>query len=562
MQTPVRQPWNPAGQKGLLSTKQLGHAAFVWRLLIPLLFVSYAADPPLHQDWVGELQIAESKRFVQLKINADHQPITGTIAFPASGRADIPLSDVSADDGRVKFVWADDAAQTSFDGRLSAGLLSGTVSAGKKRGTLQLAPTVTLTAEAEQRVLGYYEMRPGHIVSVLKFPLGLVYSDYTSGRLGVLFPSSEDTFFAGPAFQVALPVAISCRFSTDTVKNLAALHWQDKSGRQIGRKLDQRREEVMFKDGDVVLSGTLVLPSGKGPHSAIVRIQGAGPQTRRNAFDGWFAYHGIAYLSFDKRGTGKSTGDWRDAGISDLADDVVAALRMLRQRNDIDPDQIGIEGDSEGAWIAPVVAARDPRLRFIVLWGGPAMDYVAELMNEVEEGVKARGLSGDDLRRALEFKRKALQMLADGAGLSDEAWASFQTFVAPYRNEPWFSYVSEPKDRGWPQKKLYLMAQVKSSDFWRQVKIPVLALYGGKDLNVPSAKNVAALTQELTSAGNKDFTIKLFPHANHDGLETTDSMLDGEQARYLHRIAPGLVSTQMKWVLSHVAKVQSGEKPL
>jgi hypothetical protein len=43
--------------------------------------------------------------------------------------------------------------------------------------------------------------------------------------------------------------------------------------------------------------------------------------------------------------------------------------------------------------------------------------------------------------------------LADGAGLSDEAWASFQTFVAPYRNEPWFSYVSEPKERGWPQKE-------------------------------------------------------------------------------------------------------------
>lgn len=534
----------------------------MWRLLIPLLLVSSVADPPLNQDWVGELQVGESKRFVQLKINADRQPIAGTIAFPASGRADIPLSDVSADESHVKFVWTDDAAQTSFDGRLSAGLLSGTVSAGNKHGTLQLAPTVALTAETEQRVLGYYEMRPGHVVSVLKFPLGLVYTDYISGRLGVLFPSSEDTFFAGPAFQVPLPVTIRCHLSNDPVTKLTALHWQDNSGRQIGRKLDQRREEVTFKDGDVVLSGMLVLPSGKGPHPAIVRIQGAGPQTRRNAFDGWFAYHGIAYLSFDKRGTGKSTGDWRDAGISDLADDVVAALHMLRQRNDIDPDQIGIEGDSEGAWIAPVVAARDPRLKFIVLWGGPAMDYIPEIMNEVEEGVKARGLSGDDLQKALEFKRKALQMLADGAGLTDEAWASFQTFVAPYRNEPWFSHVSEPKERGWPQKKLYLMAQVKSSDFWRQVKIPVLALYGDQDLNVPAAKNVTALTQELTSAGNKDFIIKVFPDANHDGLETTDSMLDGEQARYLKRIVPGLVSTQMTWVLSHVAKVQSVERPL
>lgn len=128
-------------------------------------------------------------------------------------------------------------------------------------------------------------------------------------------------------------------------------------------------------------------------------------------------------------------------------------------------------------------------------------------------------------------------MLADGGGLSDDVWANFQAFVGPYRHEGWFSYVGEPEQRGWPQKKLYLMAQVKSSNLWRQVRIPVLALYGGKDLNVPAQKNVTALTQELTDAGNRDFTIKVFPDANHDGLETIDPMLDGEQVRYLKRLS-------------------------
>jgi hypothetical protein len=173
-------------------------------------------------------------------------------------------------------------------------------------------------------------------------------------------------------------------------------------------------------------------------------------------------------------------------------------------------------------------------------------------MNEVEENVKARGLSGDELKKALEFKGQALGMLAAGAGLSDDAWAKFQAFVGPYRNEKWFSYVSEPKERGWPQKKLYLMAQIKSSDLWRQVNVPVLALYGGKDLNVPAARSVAALTQELTEARNRDFTIKVFPDANHDGFEVTDPILDGEQIRYIKRIVPGLINTQITWVLAHV----------
>ena len=517
-------------------------------LCSPFLF---ASDQPLSQDWVGELQIGGSKRFVQLKMTGDHGSMTGKIAFPASGQADTPLSDVTVNQGHMRFAWKDDVGQAWFDGGLADGLLSGTVRAGDKQGTLQLAPTTTLPAEAQQRLLGYYEMRPGEILSVTSFPMGLVYVDYSTGRVGVLFPSSRDAFFAGPAFQVAVPMAIRCRISGDPVANPTKLDWQGPSGERIGRKLDLRREEVTFQDGNVALSGTLVLPSGKGPHPAIVRIQGSGPQTRRNVVDGWYAYHGIAYLSFDKRGVGKSTGDWREAGISELADDVVAAAHYLRQRKDIDPDQIGIEADSEGGWIAPVVAARDPKIKFIVLMAGPAMDYVAELMNEVEERVKARGLSGEDLLQALAFKQKALQMIANGAGLNDEAWARYQAFLAPYRNEPWYSYVSEPKERGPAQKKLYLMARVRSSEYWRQVKIPVLALYGGKDLNVPAAKNVAALTQELQGAGNHDYTITILPEANHDGLDASSPLLDNEQVRYLQRYAPGYFDTQMSWVLSH-----------
>jgi uncharacterized protein len=312
---------------------------------------------------------------------------------------------------------------------------------------------------------------------------------------------------------------------------------------------------VTFKDSDVVLSGTLVMPPGSGRHAAIVRIHGSGPQTRRNVVDGWYAYHGISYLSFDKRGAGKSTGDWREAGITELADDVLAAVRLLRQRDDIDPDQIGIEGDSEGGWIAPAVAARDPRIKFIVLQAGPAMDYVSELMNEVEENARARGLAGEDLKKALDFKLQALQMLADGAGLNDKAWASFEAFVNPYRNEKWFSYVREPRERSFWQKKLYLMSRTRSSQLWRQIKIPVLAMYGGKDLNVPAAKNVTALTEELNDAGNRDYTIKVFPDANHDGLETTAALLGDEELRYLQRYVPAYFDTSIRWVLAHIMKL-------
>jgi len=105
------------------------------------------------------------------------------------------------------------------------------------------------------------------------------------------------------------------------------------------------------------------------------------------------------------------------------------------------------------------------------------------------------------------------------------------------------------------------MSRVRSSEFWGRVKIPVLALYGGKDLNVPAAKNVAALTQELNDEGNRDYMIKVFPDANHEGLEVSDAMLDNEQARYLQRQVPGFFDTLQGWMLSHFARAAPAQKP-
>jgi pimeloyl-ACP methyl ester carboxylesterase len=226
-------------------------------------------------------------------------------------------------------------------------------------------------------------------------------------------------------------------------------------------------------------------------------------------------------------------------------------VRFLRQRKEIDGNQIILEAISEGGWVAPVVAVRDPKIKSIVLLVGPALDYVSEIVNEVEENLKARGFAYDDLKKAVEFKRQALAMLKAGASLNNEGWEKFQAFVRPYRKEKWFRYVAEPEERSWAQKKLYLMSQVDTLQLWRRITIPVLALYGGRDLNVPAARNIAALDDALKNAGNRDYKIKLFPNANHNGLETDKARLSPDEQRYLQRLVPGIFTDRLNWVLSH-----------
>jgi pimeloyl-ACP methyl ester carboxylesterase len=512
-------------------------------------------DPPAHANWIGELQIGDRKALVELKLDTTGGPLTGTIAYPVRGKEPIALSTLSIDRDRVRFAWPDDGKESTFDGNIANGILAGNVQRGRDVGTLELAPVVPRDRDAEKKIVGYYELSPGHVLSITSFRFGPVYVHYTSGRVGVLFPSSQTEFFAGPAFRVPVPVRIRATLTMDSRQEVTGIRWQEGAApERIGKKLTHRREEVVFKNGDVSLSGTLVLPEGSGPHPAIVRIHGSGPQTRRNSVDGWYAYHGIAYLSFDKRGAGKSTGDWRNAGLSELADDVLAAVRFLRGRQDIDRNQISVEGDSEGGWVVPVVAARDAKISSIVLGAGPVLDYVSELLNEVEENSKAHGRGGDDLKHALEFNRQALAMLKNGADQNDATWKRFQAFVHPYRNEKWFRYVALPERRSWDLKKLHLMSQLDTMSLWRRVTIPVLALYGGRDLNVPAEKNAIALESALKSAGNRDYTIKIFPNADHDGLDTDTRVPTADQLRYLQRYVPGYFSTQLDWVLAHTRR--------
>ena len=143
-----------------------------------------------------------------------------------------------------------------------------------------------------------------------------------------------------------------------------------------------RREEVVFSNGEIVLAGELTQPEGDGPHPAVVLISGSGAQDRDSNVFGFrmfaaladhLADSGVASLRFDDRGVGGSTGDNLQAAIQDRADDVKAAVDLLRSRNDLDADSIGLVGHSEGAAVAPLVANRTDGVAFVVLLAAPAV---------------------------------------------------------------------------------------------------------------------------------------------------------------------------------------------
>jgi uncharacterized protein len=137
-------------------------------------------------------------------------------------------------------------------------------------------------------------------------------------------------------------------------------------------------EEIGFASHGATLSGTLVLPENQPVRAAVVFVHGSGKQTRNLDLGRRFAEAGIAALVYDKRGSGKSGGEYEgqqsvsEKNISLLADDAVAAIEALARHPALKGAPLGLAGISQAGWIAPLAAQRSRAVaKFLLLWSGP-----------------------------------------------------------------------------------------------------------------------------------------------------------------------------------------------
>jgi uncharacterized protein len=295
---------------------------------------------------------------------------------------------------------------------------------------------------------------------------------------------------------------------------------------------------VAFRNGDVTLSGTLLLPRREGPHPAIILVHGDGPETR----DGYrqlarrFAERGIAALIYDKRGCGESGGRW-PARFSELGNDAVAGIRFLRGRADIDGTKIGLWGGSQGGWIAPLAATMpSAEVRFVVVKAGPAVGP-AQLARWKSVGRVVRaGHGADAVARVNRLMDLQFAILRSGQG-----WPQLDAEIGRARGEKWLPLVAVMRHSGWRSS---WMTYGPDIDFdapgtLARVDPPMLWLLGERDPETPLQMTVAEL-ERLRKAG-KDVTIQVFAGADHQ-IELPRKRAN--RPNY----APGYVETMLEWV--------------
>lgn len=130
---------------------------------------------------------------------------------------------------------------------------------------------------------------------------------------------------------------------------------------------------------------------------------------------------GFAVLSYDKRGVGGSSGDWREASMDDLAADAAAALGFLRTRPGVRADAVGLFGHSEGGWLVLRAAAARDDLPWVVTNSCPGTTPALQERHALATVLRDAAASEQVVDETLALYDRVCEAARRGAGFAEAA---------------------------------------------------------------------------------------------------------------------------------------------
>jgi uncharacterized protein len=549
----------------------------------------------LEGTWAGTLQAADTALHLVLHIaKGDHGSLRATIDSLDQGVYGLEASSFAQNESEIKLEVM--SVNASYEGKVLPGYrtIEGTWSQGgvalplifrRQSHTASAMPPPDAVADSEGVWQGALETEG------LRFRVQLRISHDAGDQLTAMIDSIDQGISAFPATNVS-QYESSIHFDLPMVRGVYDGTLNDAKDEITGtllqnglpsvlnfKRSDQipelrrpqnpvrpypyREDEVTFANAKagISLSGTLTLPRGVGPFPAAILLAGSGPLDRDEADSGHrpfliLADHltrkGIAVLRYDKRGIGRSTGDYESATTGDFADDAEAALAFLKAHKGIDARRIGLIGHSEGGVIAPMIASRSASVAWIVLLAAPATKGAETLLLQSDLIARAAGMNDEQVAQSLDFDRQTYVLVRqepDRGALErklDELVkvSGFGPVMPPailqrqihWTSSPWFRYFLDYDPAPALQK----------------TKCPVLALNGEKDLQVPPKQNSPLMRKAMEGGGNKDFEMVELPGLSHL-FQHCVSCLPAESRAIEETFAPEALGAISTWVLKHTA---------
>ncbi|MDP2886572.1 MAG: alpha/beta hydrolase [Ignavibacteria bacterium] len=570
--------------------------------LLVLVSTELFSQPQLIGVWEGSIQIMGQELTILVNFGDD---TTATIDIPQQSALGLKLVNVRYTHPRIHFELPAGPGLATFDGTVAQNVIKGDFKQAGATGTFELKPKALVKPQSLEEVppslrplvgkwngdidimgqaLGVIvEFRS--IANELKATIDIPVQNAKGLNLkNVRFESPKVHFElqGGPGLAIfegeLKQDSINGSFLQAGVSGSFHLARGELVKKEIAPEepVPYKQEEVVFYNDTLKFAGTLTLPPKAGRHPAVVMITGSGPQNRDEELFGFKPFrmiadhltrNGIGVLRYDDRGVGGSTGNTMQSSTSDFANDVVAAVRFLRSRPDINPKQIGLCGHSEGGIVAPLAATRHKDIAFVILISGTGVDGMSILLAQAELIARASEKPEADIREDMELNRRIYSAIREGRNLDqfreeinkvgrkqldqmkpeerkaitnpDEYLQTQINAQLKYIQSPWFRYF----------------ISYDPAPTLERVQCPVLALFGELDLQVPAETNKQAMEKALTKGYNKDYQIKVLPKANHLYL-TAKTGSPSEYATLRKEFVPGFLDTISDWILKHATVIK------
>ena len=298
------------------------------------------------------------------------------------------------------------------------------------------------------------------------------------------------------------------------------------------------------------LSAEIYKPASKDPHPAIVLLQGSTTNLKEQYtfYADFFAGYGYEVLIFDKRGNGESTGNYSTASYDDLVEDIIACLKVLKNRESVDKGKIGLWGFSQGATLLPLIVTKTEIPSFLIAIS-PEVINVAEA-GAFSDSLRILNLGSSSINGhiAADSHRQVEKMIRNESSNKDVAnFINQNALKYDFMNQTGlYSNITINKD---DFEGFYWKGQADNFyTYWKDLKTPTLVIFGEDDEYVNAIKNSAV----LKSINNKGIEIKSFPQANHALKKTFNP------AKYPDfdwpRIKEGYLEYVEKWIYNETNK--------
>ncbi len=238
---------------------------------------------------------------------------------------------------------------------------------------------------------------------------------------------------------------------------------------------------------------------------------------------------------------------------------VLSAIKLLKSRDDIELNQIGLIGHNLGGMIAPLVASKLEDVAFKISLAGPITKLDEININYRKTSLKNHGRTQQEIDKALEIEKRIIEVTRTGDGFDNLLIDTKEIAKSD------FAKLNENRRKRYKDFDLYFLTtwyglilpfintpfmksfyNYKPVQPLEKVMCPVLFLFSEKDYQIKINESGAIIIQSLYKAENNDYTIRVIPNVDHYFVEDWSKKEFGK----------GFLNTLSNWIQEQVYVLQ------